>query len=288
MEMNKFVFSFLFFLFSFSLASVAFAQEAPRLAFGSIYYTKGAAVVPGSNFSYDIYFFVDSEYGDRTAHISISIDGPQGWNIYVLPELKNYTFNISGVLANSEENIYVEPRPKLQSIPDPKEEGIYYIASPSGKGYLQAKKVTIYVNVPEDVEIGKTYPILVSASAKYFGDLGSLSFSQSRNFDFNVLIKPPVYTEQIVSQPQQPAQNETNNVSSGQSQTNTTNGSSGELNNTNISSETREGNELMSYVAVAIISAGVVYIIVKYTNANKKPYKNYKVKPKEREEESDE
>ncbi|MEM3455522.1 MAG: hypothetical protein QXT72_03075 [Candidatus Micrarchaeia archaeon] len=280
--MNKFVFSFLLFLFSLNLANVVVAQDAPRLAFGSVYYTKGASVTPGSNFSYDIYFFVDSEYGDRTAHISVSVNSPDGWKTYVLPELTNRTFNISGTLATSEENIYVEPRPKLQSIPDPKEEGIYYIASPSGRGYLQAKKVTIYVNVPENAEVGKTYLISASAVAKYFGDLGSLSFSQARNFDFNVLIKPPVYTEQVITETQQPNQtrNESENTSQ-QSESNVSNEGSIELNNSITTNEAKQGNEILSYIIVAVVSAAVVYILVKYGSGKKKPYKNYKVRSDE-------
>lgn len=290
--MNKFVFSFIFFLFSFYFSSFAYAQDAPKISFGSIYYTKGATVVPGSNFSYDIYFFVDSEYGDRTAHISISLSKPEEWEVYVLPALETNTYNISGALVNATENIYVEPRPKLQSIPEEKEEGIYYIASPSGKGYLQAKKVTIYVNVPSDAEIGKSYVISATATAKYFGDLGSVAFSQSRGFDFTVTTKPATYTEQIVK----PSNNtdQTNSTSNGsevqtpsQLGSNQSESTLSENQSTNPQTQS-EGNDLLNYVIIAVIAGAVVYFAMNYLNANKKPYKNYKIKNNKKDQEDEE
>lgn len=295
--MNKFVFSFIFILFSLNLSSLAFAQEQPRLAFGSIYYTKAATVVPGSNFSYDIYFFVDSEYGDRTAHISVSIEKPEGWNVYVVPEIQNVTYNISGVLVGSMENLYVEPRPKLQTIPEPKEEGIYYIPSPSGKGYLQAKKITIYVEVPENAEIGKSYLISATATANYFGELGSVMFSQSRGFDFTVTTKPAAYSEQIVKQEENKTnmtntsieeinQNISNQPSSNESQAVPKQEENKEestiINNILVilRGDENKGNTILNYIMVVVLTAAIVYALIKYTSGNKK-YKNYKVKQNE-------
>jgi len=276
---NLFVFSFIFLLFSFSLFSLAYAQnqDQPKLALGSIQYQKAASATPGANFSFDIYFFIDEEYGTRTAHIQLGLDYPEGWNVYVFPPPEQYKWNISGVIVNSTENLYIEPRPLLQSIPEQGEEGIYYIASPSGRGYLQAKKATIYVNVPENAKIGESYQISVSAKANYFGGEGSIMFSQSRSFNFDVKIIAPQYTEQLVPEQQEKPVNE-NNISSNTSSSNISSNESG------FTSEQTSGNQSLSsqeaesnigiYVVMAAVIVATAIIITKYIpSQSEKPYK---------------
>ena len=275
---NRFVFSFVFLLFSLSFISIAYAQtnqSEPKLSFGSIQYQKAATATPGANFSFDLYFFIDQEYGTRTAHIQLGLNYPQGWNVYVIPSQKQYSWNISGIIVNSTENLYVVPRPLLQSIPEPGEEEIYYIASPSGRGYLQAKKATIYVEIPKDAKIGESYQILIFATANYFGGEGSIMFSQSRSFNFDVKIVAPQYTEQLVTEPKEKAtENTTSNVSS----TNVSSNTSG------ITGEQASGNQSISYqqsqsdIGIYIIIAAVIValaiIITKYIPSSQKPYKN--------------
>jgi len=274
---NRFVFSFIFLLFSLSFISIAYAQtnqSEPKLSFGSIQYQKAATATPGANFSFDLYFFIDQEYGTRTAHVQLGLNYPEGWNVYVIPSQKQYFWNISGIIVNSTENLYVDPRPLLQSIPEPGEEGYYYISSPSGRGYLQAKKATVYIQIPEDAKIGESYQISVSAKANYFGGEGSIMFSQSRSFNFDVKIIAPQYTEQLVTEPKEKA---TENTTSNASSTNVSSNESG------IAGEQASGNQSISYqqsqpdmgvyIIIAAVIVALAIIITKYIPSSQKPYK---------------
>jgi len=275
---NRFVFSFIFILFSLIFISIAYAQtnqSEPKLSFGSIQYQKAASATPGANFSFDLYFFIDQEYGTRTAHVQLGLNYPQGWNVYVIPSQKQYSWNISGIIVNSTENLYVDPRPLLQSIPEPGEEGIYYIASPSGRGYLQAKKATVYVQIPEDAKIGESYQISVSAKANYFGGEGSIMFSQSRSFNFDVKIIAPQYTEQPVTEPKEKptTENTTSNVSSTNVSSNTS-GIGGEQASGNQSiSYQQSQSDMGMYIIIAAVIIALAIIITKYIPFSQKPYK---------------
>jgi|GEM_PF-2680619 len=273
---NRFVFSFIFILFSLIFISIAYAQtnqSEPKLSFGSIQYQKAATATPGANFSFDLYFFIDQEYGTRTAHVQLGLNYPEGWNVYVIPSQKQYSWNISGIIVNSTENLYVDPRPLLQSIPEPGEEGIYYIASPSGRGYLQAKKATIYVEIPKDAKIGESYQISVSAKANYFGGEGSIMFSQSRSFNFDVKIVAPQYTEQLVTEPKEKATENTTNASSSNVSSNTS-GITGEQTSGNQSISYQQNQlDMGMYIIIAAVIVALAIIITKYIPSSQKPYK---------------
>jgi hypothetical protein len=272
---NRFVFSFIFILFSLIFISIAYAQtnqSEPKLSFGSIQYQKAATATPGANFSFDLYFFIDQEYGTRTAHVQLGLNYPEGWNVYVIPSQKQYSWNISGIIVNSTENLYVDPRPLLQSIPEPGEEGIYYIASPSGRGYLQAKKATVYVQIPEDAKIGESYQISVSAKANYFGGEGSIMFSQSRSFNFDVKIVAPQYTEQLVTEQKEKATENTTNASSSNVSSNES-GITGEQASGNSISYQQNQLDMGMYIIIAAVIVALAIIITKYIPSSQKPYK---------------
>jgi hypothetical protein len=275
---NRFVFSFIFILFSLIFISIAYAQtnqSEPKLSFGSIQYQKAATATPGANFSFDLYFFIDQEYGTRTAHVQLGLNYPEGWNVYVIPSQKQYSWNISGIIVNSTENLYVDPRPLLQSIPEPGEEGIYYIASPSGRGYLQAKKATVYVQIPEDAKIGESYQISVFAKANYFGGEGGIMFSQSRSFNFDVKIVAPQYTEQLVTEPKEKATENTTNTSSSNVSSNEL-GITGEQASGNSISYQQSQLDMGIYIIIAAVIIALAIIITKYIPFSQKPYKkNY-------------
>jgi len=194
---------FLSFIFIVLLAAAVFAQEAaPKLSFGTIQPDRGATVSPGATLKFDVYFFIDQEYGTRAAHVTIlPTVVPQDWTVSVDPPLNDVTLNISGVIVTGSENLNVDPRPVLTVIPTPSEAGIYYIASPSGKGYLQAKKATIQVEVPNNAEVGKTFDLSMTGTAKYYGSAGSVLFTQSRGFSYQITVVSPTYTEQVVTEP---------------------------------------------------------------------------------------
>ncbi|VVB73459.1 Uncharacterised protein [uncultured archaeon] len=194
---------FLSFVFITLLSAAVFAQEAaPKLSFGTIQPDRGATTYPGSTLKFDVYFFIDEAYGTRAAHITISPAlVPQDWLVSVDPPLNDVTLNISGVVVSGSENLNVDPRPLLSAVPETSESGIYYIASPSGKGYLQAKKATIQVEIPDNAEIGKTFDLSMTGTAKYYGSAGAVLFTQSRGFSYQITVIAPTYSEQVITQP---------------------------------------------------------------------------------------
>lgn len=195
---------FLSFIFlALLLGGLVLAQEAaPKLSFGSVQPDRGASVSPGESVTFDLYFFVDEAYGTRTAHITITPTlVPQDWVVSVDPPVHPVTLNISGVITTGSENTYADPRPLLTELPNVSESGIYYIESPSGLGYLQARKVQITVNVPSNAEYGKTYDLSFTGGAQYYGAAGSVAFTQSRGFNYKVTVTTPTYIEQVVTEP---------------------------------------------------------------------------------------
>jgi hypothetical protein len=247
---------FLSFVFIALLAAAVFAQEAaPKLSFGTIQPDRGATISPGSTLKFDVYFFIDEAYGTRAAHITISpAVVPQDWTVSVIPPLDDVTLNISGVIVKGSENLNVDPRPVLTAIPTPSEEGIYYIASPSGKGYLQAKKATIQVEVPANAEIGKTFDLSMTGTAKYYGSAGSVLFTQSRGFSYQITVVAPTYSEQVVTEPV---------VNSTTQAENTTSQISVQVNNTVTTTASQSGFSTGQVLIIVLVAVVAVFAITK-------------------------
>jgi hypothetical protein len=213
------LYSFLFFLF---FSSIFYSQSAikPMFDFGSMQEGKLISGEPGEEVALNLYFFVDKEYGNRITHILLNPDKvPEGWQISFDPPAKEITLNISGILTKSTENIYVEPAEVLAQIPDVPKEGIFYIKSPSGKGYLQAKRVQVKVKIPPNAQFGQTYSFKVVGIAFWFGEEGNVALKQSRPFDFQVKVVKKVYTEEIIGESQEiekKAENKTTTQAQGQ------------------------------------------------------------------------
>lgn len=193
---------FLFFLLFFYQFYQAFAQSPrPMYDFGSMQQGKTFSAEPGETINLSLFFFVDKEYGNRITHVSLDVsEKPEGWDIQIIPPKHKELVNVSGILVESEENIYVEPREVLPQKPQVAEEGISYILSPSGKGYLQAKEVKIVVKVPPNAKLGQTYPLKISAEAFWFGSEGNIALRQSRTFRYEIKVVRKEFSEEIVKQ----------------------------------------------------------------------------------------
>ena len=191
----------IFFILIGGFGLVVYAQEQrPMFDFGSMQQGKGMSAEPGEEINFSIYFYVDKEYGNRITHVALSpAYFPDGWKVEIDPPLKTIQLNVSGILTNSSENLYVEPREVLPQIPSQPEPGIEYLKSPSGKGYLQAKKAIIKIKIPSTAELGKSYKVRISASAFWFGQSGQIALRQTRNFDYEIFLAKKQYIEEIVS-----------------------------------------------------------------------------------------
>jgi len=178
------------------LVSTVSAQEPPKYNFGSMQPAKELSVSPGDSITTKLYFY--NIYGNRITHISLSVSkAPEDWDISFDPPLHTTTVNISGIMTEVTENLFVEPSEALEEIPETIPEGIEYISS--SVGYIGAKPVLITISVPEDEKLGKSFNITISASAEWLGQTGAVAIKQSRDFDFTVKVVPKEFKEEIVT-----------------------------------------------------------------------------------------
>lgn len=192
------IFSFLLPLLIFS--SFVFAANGTMYNFGTMQQGSAFTIAPGKTLEINLYFYMDEVYGNRIAHILLTpAEVPQGWSVELDPAAHNATFDISGAMVNVTENLYIEPRPVLSTIPTPEEQGIYYLKSPSGLGYLQARQVRLIVSIPADAQVAKTYPLIITGTASYLSQTGMVGLTQVRDFDYNITVANEGYTETVVT-----------------------------------------------------------------------------------------
>jgi hypothetical protein len=205
----------------FLFFSVVVAADAPMLSFGSMQSGEKGSLLPGETLAFKIYFFVDSEYGNRITHITLNAtDVPDGWGVAIDPDLHQAIISLNGVNKTITESLYVEPKPVLNQsdIPDPKPEGVTYLNSPSGKGYLQAKMAEVSITVPATAKAGDSGKINIAGTAQWYGDQGIVLFTQARDFAYTVsVVSLEGTTEEIITPVVNTSQNATQNTTSTQS-----------------------------------------------------------------------
>lgn len=241
------------FLVLCALFAVVASVHSAMYDFGTMQQGSFFKAEPGDTVTLNIFFFMDEEYGDRITHIKVATQSaPDGWEIEFDPPLHDEHYNISGVITLSQENLYVEPKPVLPEIPDPEEEGVYYLLSPSGKGYLQAKKLDIKVTIPESAQLGETYDLKFLAEAFWFEQTGNIALTQSRSFTFQIQLANLEYSEQLID------------INS-------------QTNQTDIIEEIVESEDLTSYITGALLVVVVLliaYIVIsKNQNQDRSGYK---------------
>lgn len=158
---------------------------------------KEFQVEPGETGEAKLYFF--NIHGNRVTHVRIYVrDAPSDWDVKVEPETHLKQFNVSGFTVNSTENLYVDPSSSVPEKPDSAPEGVEYIKMEGVDGYVPAKVARIIVNPPEDTSLGKKFNVRIEAIANWFGQTGTVSFSQSRSFDYDVVTVTHQYNEEVV------------------------------------------------------------------------------------------
>ena len=168
--------------------------------FGTMQQGSAFTVEPGRNITVSIYFFMDEQYGNRNAHVSLNASNvPEGWSVGFDPPIHTTTINVSGVLTNVSENLYVEPKPVLPQVPEVPEAGVYYLRSPSGLGFLQAKMVNVTIRVPQNASVGQVYDVRIAGMADYYGQAGTVALAQARDLDYKITVAMSGYTETIIT-----------------------------------------------------------------------------------------
>ena len=185
----------LFLIISLSLASIAYAQEAPKYNFGSAQGSGELTAYPGEEISTILFFY--NIFGNRITHISLSVsEAPENWEVTFNPPLHTTTVRVSGIETNVTENLFVEPSEAVNKTPEDVPEGIEYITSTVG--LIGAKPVVITIKIPEDEQIGKVATVSIDGMAKWLGQSGAVAFNQARTFSYKVTVLAKEFSETIV------------------------------------------------------------------------------------------
>ncbi len=186
------------FIIFFILAPIAIAEEAPKYNFATTQANPTITIQPGDTISVPaIYFF--NIYGNRITHVSLSLTSfPKGWDVKLEPELHQVQVNVSGTIVTATENLYVAPSQPVKEVPAAVPEDMTYLTLGGVDGNVPAKVAYLNITVPADTPLGGTYTISVNAVGSWFGQAGTLAFSQERSFDFKVQTITRNFTEEEV------------------------------------------------------------------------------------------
>ncbi len=194
--MNK-ILSLLVVLVTFS------AVHAAAYNFGTMQGPKVIKLEPGEEGELELYFF--NIHGDRITHVTLDvIQKPEGWETYIDPPLHNQTVDVQGRLMQIQENLYAEPSKAMPEKPAVIPEGMDYRTMGGVEGFVPVKVVKIKVEVPEDAELWKSYGIVVTGVAEWYGEGGAVALNQAREFRFTVNTVKHEYTETIVTETTSP------------------------------------------------------------------------------------
>lgn len=173
--MRKVFFIFVFFLFLFFLVGTLapLSLVSATCSLGASPLEMSARAKPGQ--TVEIAWNILNLRGDRPTHVLVSKDSGADWDITYEPEAHTEQYEVSGILTDSNENFAV---PKSVIVTE-KPEGKIYVAHPNASlGYILVdKQIKIFVEVPENAEIGKQEEFVFTALGKCFGETGSVSAS---------------------------------------------------------------------------------------------------------------
>ncbi|MEM0475762.1 MAG: hypothetical protein QW343_03135, partial [Candidatus Norongarragalinales archaeon] len=194
-------------LLAFALLAIPARAEGGQYNFGTMQGQKLVAVEPGKTAETKLYFF--NVRGNRDTHVSISIDEvPPGFKVELEPPLHNATYNVSGVIVTTVENVVAPVTPK-NTLPLQKPEnappGVEYITLSGVEGFVPARVVTVKITAPADAPLWRDYKVRLSAIAGWFdiGVTGPVSVKQARDFTYDVRTVTTQFSEEIVAEQEQ-------------------------------------------------------------------------------------
>lgn len=191
--------SCLFIITALFLAPIAIAAEPPSFSLGTMQPINSYTAYPGENKT--VAFYIFNAYGNRISHIVLSVgNNPDNLEID-LPPFETNTWNISGIMTMTEENMYVEPMPIVEEQPANPPAGIYYLKATNITGFIPAKMVAVTINIPENAPLGKSYELTINALAKWYGEAGTVQISQARPFSYKILVITKEYSETLYTPP---------------------------------------------------------------------------------------
>ena len=192
----------LFSLSLFFMLVLALAAE-PKYNFGSAQAGNTIVVYPGEETFGELYFY--NVYGNRITFVELGLgEVPEGWEVILVPPLREIPYTIAGVESVDTANLYVEPS---NFVDEPESKASFecgdmrckYIPSPAG-GYMLAKVAQVKVTPPEDVELFKDFSVVVNARAFWHGEPGTVAANQVRTFSYTARTTSRDLEERIVEQ----------------------------------------------------------------------------------------
>ena len=180
-----------------AMASSALAEEPAKYNFASVQGNKNIQILPGGDGTGNMFFY--NIEGNRITHVTLEVShAPDGWQVAIQPPPGETQVEINGQVITVTENLYVEPSEASSEVIKDVPEDMVCIPV-AQRGYALAKEAKIIVRVPAAAELGTQEEIIVSATACWLGQGGSVAFSQSRDFDFTVEVVSEVteYQEKI-------------------------------------------------------------------------------------------
>jgi len=174
----------LLFIIGISLIrSIAFAQYC---GLGTMQPVKGFAALPGSTVEAKLYFY--NLYDTLTTHVLLTLtDAPPGWGVEIEPPARDVIYETPLGSITVLENIDVPLTPKTPNC-EGTLAGYELIRDTVTPGAcIPAKVVLVRIKVPQNVEIGKTYEIKLTATGRCLSpQVGNVFTSQVREFTFQV------------------------------------------------------------------------------------------------------
>ncbi len=199
---DRITFSVIALLAFASLFSPLLRAEGGEYNFGTMQAEKFIAVEPGKTAEAKLYFF--NVNGNRDTHVSLALSEiPNGFTAELIPAVHNASYNISGIVVETQENLVAKvtprstlPKQKPESVP----EGVEYVTMGGVEGFVPAQVVTIRLTAPADAPLWSTYKLRVSAVAGWFdvGSTGPISVKQVREFIYEVRVVTKEYSEKPV------------------------------------------------------------------------------------------
>ncbi len=185
----KKLFFILFFIFLVgTLAIFQFPFVSATCSLGASPLEMSAKAKPGQVVEITWNFF--NLRGDRPTHVLVSkISGPD-WKITYEPKPEIKQYEVSGIVTDSEENFAMDKSEIVKEKPVPLPEGkVAYIVHPnSSKGYvLVDKQMKIYIEVPDEVKIGKQEEFVFEAVGKCFGEIGTVPASLATELKVKII-----------------------------------------------------------------------------------------------------
>lgn len=186
--MRKLFFIFYFFLIFLFLVGAIAPSVSAICSIGASPLEMTANAKPGQ--TVELAWNIINLRGDRPTHVLISQTEGPNWKVEYNPEASIVEYEVAGILTETEETFAVPQSEVVKEKPDKLPSGkLAYIAHPNvSEGYILVdKQVKIYIEIPENAEIGKLEEFVFTAKGSCFGETGAVSASLATELKVKIL-----------------------------------------------------------------------------------------------------